>query len=201
LKVQQGIRAGAALILGARLLPVPLALAGLLTSGALPAAPPELERFFGAYVGVATVEDIKTGEVRQRDMDIVIEPYRDDGFAIRWINVTLVDGRRDLPGVERRVQNVLFEQADERDMYVEVSESNPFREREETRPMRGDPVRWASLDGDTLHVYAFVVAEDGTYELQIYDRVLTEKGIDIEFQRIVDDEVLRRITGTTARAE
>ena len=62
--------------------------------------------------------------------------------------------------------------------------------------MRGDPVRWASLDGDRLHVYAFVVAEDGTYELQIYDRVLTEKGIDIEFQRIVDDEVLRRITGT-----
>jgi hypothetical protein len=201
LNVQQGIRAGAALTVGARLLPASLALAGLLASGGVSAAPPELERFFGAYVGVATVEDLKTGEVRQRDMDIVIEPYRDDGFAIRWINVTLVDGRRDLPGVERRVQNVLFEQADERDMYVEVSESNPFREREETRPMRGDPVRWASLDGDTLHVYAFVVAEDGTYELQIYDRVLTEKGIDIEFQRIVDDEVLRRITGTTARAE
>ena len=86
-------------------------------------------------------------------------------------------------------------------VFVEVSENSPFREREETQPMRGDPVRWASLDGDTLHVYAFVVAEDGTYELQIYDRVLTEKGIDIVFQRIVDDEVLRRITGTTARAE
>ena len=81
------------------------------------------------------------------------------------------------------------------------SEDNPFREREETRPMRGDPVRWASLDGDRLHVYAFVVGEDGTYELQIYDRVLTEKGIDIEFQRIVDDVVLRRISGTTARAQ
>ena len=187
--MRQGIRAGAG------------ALAGLLAWGGLYAAPAELEPFFGAYVGVATVEDVKTGEVRQRDMDIVIEPYRDDGFAIRWVNVTLVDGRRDVPGVERRVQNVLFEKADDRDMYVEVTENNPFREREETRPMHGDPVRWASLDGDTLHVYAFVVAEDGTYELQIYDRVLTEKGIDIEFQRIVDDEVLRRITGTTARAE
>jgi hypothetical protein len=193
--VRQEIRTGAALKVGV------LVLAGLLASDGLRAAPPELERFFGAYVGVATVEDLKTGEVRQRDMDIVIEPYRDDGFAIRWINVTLIDGRRDVPGVERRVQNVLFEKADERDMYVEVSENSPFREREETQPMRGDPVRWASLDGDTLHVYAFVVAEDGTYELQVYDRVLTEKGIDIEFQRIVDDEVLRRITGTTARAE
>ena len=68
-------------------------------------------------------------------------------------------------------------------------------------PLHGDPVRWASLDGRTLHAYSFVVAEDGTYELQVYDRVLTDKGIDIEFQRIVDDEVVRRIVGSTARAE
>jgi hypothetical protein len=71
----------------------------------------------------------------------------------------------------------------------------------EIQPMHGDPVRWASLDGKRLHVYAFVVAEDGTYELQIYDRVLTDKGIDIQFQRIVDGEVVRRISGSTARAE
>jgi hypothetical protein len=32
-------------------------------------------------------------------MDIVIEPYHEDGFRIQWVNVTLVDGRRDLPGV------------------------------------------------------------------------------------------------------
>jgi hypothetical protein len=191
--MRQKLRAGAALT-GA------LALAGLLASADAQAAAPDLEPFFGAYVGVAEVEDPKAGDVRQRDMDIVIEPYRDDGFMIHWVNVTLVDGRRDLPGVERRVQTALFEKADGRDMYVEVSENNPFREREETRPMRGDPVRWASIDGNTLHVYAFVVTEDGAYELQIYDRVLTDKGIDIRFQRIVDDEVLRRIVGSTARA-
>ena len=191
--MRQKLRAGVALT-GA------LALAGLLASADPQAAAPDLEPFFGAYVGVAEVEDPKTGDVRQRDMDIVIEPYQDDGFMVHWINVTLVDGRRDLPGVERRVQTALFEKAEGRDMYVEVSEKNPFREREETEPMRGDPVRWASIDGNTLHVYAFVVTEDGAYELQIYDRVLTDKGIDIRFQRIVDDEVLRRIVGTTARA-
>jgi hypothetical protein len=178
-----------------------LALAGLSASAGLQAAAPDLEPFFGAYVGVAEVEDPRTGDVRQRDMDIVIEPYREDGFMIHWVNVTLVDGRRDLPGVERRIQTALFEKADDRDMYVEVTENNPFQEREETQPMRGDPVRWASIDGNTLHVYAFVVTEDGAYELQIYDRVLTDKGIDIEFQRIVDDELLRRIVGTTARAQ
>ena len=176
--------------------------AGLAPASRSPqAAAPDLEPFFGAFVGVAEVEDLKTGEVRQRDMDIVIQPYHDDGFMIQWVNVTLVDGRRDLPGVVRRIQEVRFEPADGRDLYVEVAADNPFREREEIQPLRGDPVRWASLDDNRLHVYAFVVAEDGTYELQIYDRVLTDKGIDIAFQRIVDGEVVRRISGSTVRAE
>ncbi len=164
------------------------------------AGPQELEPFFGAYVGVAEVEDLRTGERRQRDMDIVIEPYKSDGFRIHWVNVTLVDGRRDLPGVQRRVQTALFEPAPKGRFYVEVPEKSIFEEREETRPIRGDPVRWASVDGPRLDVYALLVLEDGRYELQIYTRTLTEKGLDITFQRIVDGEVVRRITGSTARA-
>lgn len=179
--------------------PVLLLLLGAWLTGATAAA--DLGPYFGTYVGVAEVEDVKTGETRQRDMDIVIEPYRDHGFKITWINVSLVDGRRDLPGVRRRVQAVLFEPADGRDFYVEVEAGNPFREREETRPMRGDPVRWASVEDERLHVYSFVVLEDGTYELQIYDRILTGQGLDIVFQRIVDGEVVRRITGHTVRAD
>jgi hypothetical protein len=160
-----------------------------------------LEPFFGSYVGVAEVSNLQTGDLRERDMDIVIEPYKEGGFKIHWINVTLVDGERAVPGVERRVQTVLFQPAEDHDFFVEVQADNPFRERAETRPMRGDPVRWASLDDQGLHVYSFVVLEDGRYELQVYDRTLTDIGLDIRFQRIVDGEVLRRITGTTARAD
>jgi hypothetical protein len=159
-----------------------------------------LEPFFGSYVGVAEVKSFEDGDVRQRDMDIVIEPYKRGGFKIHWVNVSLVDGKRAAPGVERRVQTVLFEPAEGRDFFVEVAEDNPFRERDETRPMRGDPVRWASLDDQGLHVYSFVVLEDGRYELQVYDRTLTDIGLDIRFQRIVDSELVREITGTTARA-
>ena len=159
-----------------------------------------LEPFFGTYVGVAEVRDLEDGDIRRRDMDIVIEPYKRGGFKIHWVNVSLVDGKRAVPGVERQVQTVLFEPAAERDFFVEVAENNPFRERDETRPMRGDPVRWASLDDQGLHVYSFVVLEDGRYELQVYDRTLTDIGLDIRFQRIVDSELVREITGTTARA-
>jgi hypothetical protein len=174
-----------------------IALALVAPAGARAAS---LEPFFGTYVGVAEVKDIAKGDVRQRDMDIMIEPYKQGGFKIQWVNVSLVDGKRAVRGVERRVQTVLFEPAEDRDFFVEVAENNPFREREETRPMRGDPVRWASLDDQGLHVYSFVVLEDGRYELQVYDRALTDIGLDIKFQRIVDDEVVREITGSTARA-
>jgi hypothetical protein len=184
-----------------RVLAVGLTVSGLLLAGGPQAAAGDLAPFFGAYVGVAEVEDLPSGTTHQRDMDIVIQPYHEDGFMIRWVNVTLVDGRRDLPGVERRVQEVRFEPAEGRDLYVEVAADNPFREREEIQPLHGDPVRWASLDGNRLHVYAFVMTEEGTYELQIYDRVLTDKGIDIEYRRIVDDQVVRHISGSTARAQ
>jgi hypothetical protein len=173
---------------------------GLACAGAPASWAASLEPFFGTYVGVAEVSNLRTGEVRERDMDIVIEPYRENGFKIHWVNVTLVDGERAVPGVERRVQTVLFEPAEDRGFFVEVQQDNPFRERAETRPMRGDPVRWASLDDQGLHVYAFLVLEDGRYELQVYDRSLTDIGVDIRFQRIVDGAVVRRILGTTARA-
>jgi hypothetical protein len=160
-----------------------------------------LERFFGSYVGVAEVENKATGETRARDMDIVIEPHGEDGFRIHWVNVSLVDGRRDLPGVERRVQTVMFEPAGDGQLYLEKQEGSLFQEREQMRPMQGDPVRWAALADGTLHVYSFVVLPDGRYELQIYDRILTDEGIDIKFQRIVDGEVMREITGRTVRAD
>ena len=176
-----------------------IALAALLTTSA-GAGAASLEPFFGTYVGIAEVKDVASGNVRQRDMDIVIEPYKRGGFKIQWVNVSLIDGKRAVPGVERRVQTVLFEPAKDAGFFVEVAEDNPFRERDETRPMRGDPVRWASLDDQGLHVYSFVVLEDGRYELQVYDRTLTDIGLDIRFQRIVDSEVVREITGTTARA-
>lgn len=160
----------------------------------------DLSKFFGVYVGVAEVEELAGGEDSSRDMEIVIEPFDEEGFQIRWVNVTKVDGRRDVPGVSRYVQTALFEPSDEQDFYVEVEAQNPFREREDMVPMRGHPIRWASLDGGTLHVYSFVVLEDGRYELQIYDRILTEAGLDIVFQRLVDGELVRQIKGTTVRA-
>jgi hypothetical protein len=173
-----------------------VAMAGLSCGKALTA---ELSDFFGTYVGNA--HETGDSEPMARDMDIVIEPFHDEGFQIHWITVTKVDGRRDVPGVERTVQSVLFEPADGRDLFVEVEADNPFREHEAKVPMRGHPVRWASVGDNTLDVYSFVVLEDGRYEFQIYNRVLTDVGLDIMFRRFEDGELVRQIKGHTVRVE
>jgi hypothetical protein len=160
----------------------------------------DLSRFFGSYVGRATVEDLKTGSKQERDLDIVIAPYRRHGLQIDWITVGLVDGRRDLPGVKRWSQQARFEPAGGRNFMVEVGESSLFEERGDMEVIAGDPVRWTRIADNTLHACSFVVLEDGRYELQIYQRILTETGMDIVFERIVDGEVMRRVVGSTVRA-
>jgi hypothetical protein len=159
----------------------------------------ELSDFFGTYVGNA--QELGDADAAARDMDIVIQPFHDDGFQINWITVTKVDGRRDVPGVERTVQSVLFEPAEDGNFFVEVEADNPFREHETKLPMSGHAVRWASLDDDNLRVYSFVVLEDGRYELQIYNRALTDIGLDIVFQRFDDGELVRQVKGSTVRVE
>jgi hypothetical protein len=92
------------------------ALVGLLAAvidggAAAQTADRRLQDFFGSYVGVAEVDNARSDEGRERDMDIEIVPYDGDGFRIEWINVTKVNGRRDVPGVQRSVSEVRFKPA------------------------------------------------------------------------------------------
>ncbi len=160
----------------------------------------DLSRFFGSFVGKATVENLTTGKVQQRDLDIVVSPYRRHGLKIDWITVGLVDGRRDVPGVKRWSQTALFQPSDKASFMVEVGEGSLFKERGDMEVIKGDPVRWTRIEDNVLHACSFVVLEDGRYELQVYQRIFTETGMDILFERIVDGDVIRRVSGSTVRA-
>jgi hypothetical protein len=173
----------------------------LLAFGGAPnASASDLASFIGSYVGRATVEDVASGQEQLRDLDIVVVPHGANGLQIDWVTVGLVEGRRDVPGVKRWAQRALFEPSDDGGFMIEVGDADLFREREATVPIKGDPVRWTRLDGDTLHTYSFVVLEDGRYEMQHYQRILTDIGMDIRFERVVDGQTIRRVSGTTARA-
>jgi hypothetical protein len=161
----------------------------------------QLKDLMGTYLGRATVKDLDTNRTEEREIDVEISPFKGNGFRIRWVNVTLVDGRRDLPGVKRRLSEVAFTPAKGQNFFVEVPESSVFGEREDVTPLGGDPVRWAVLDAAGLHLYAFVVLGDGRYELQTYSRRRTPRGIDLYYERVVDGKRLRTIEGRAVKAE
>lgn len=176
-----------------------LALAAAALAGRPARAESPLQAVFGVFVGVARVEDGEGRSIEQRDLDLTIEPFRRTGFRLRTISVTLVDGRRDLPGVVRRESESLFVPDQRRPYFVEFRDQNLFRPREELQPMAGDPVRWAVADAEGLHVYAFVLLEDGRFELQVTHRRPTADGLDLVFARIVEGVVQRRVVGRAVR--
>ncbi len=168
---------------------------------AIPALAQEVDPFIGTYVGTAQVLG-PDGEITEiRDMDITITEERGGGFQITWINVTLIDGRRDVVGVRRRVDEVALEPADRDGVYLEKTRRSLFERRQSVDAIAGDPVRWGRIDGNRLGIFSLVLMEDGGYSLQSYERILTEDGMDIEFTRVEDGAVTRRIVGRTVRVK
>jgi hypothetical protein len=161
----------------------------------------DLAALFGVYTGYARVLDPHGTVLEQREMDVVIAPYRRNGFRIRWVNVTLVDGRRDRSGVRRRELAVAFVPSATGDYFVEAADYDPFREREEVPVVAGRPLRWAVFDGDGLWVYSFVILGDGRYELQSYLRAPAGDGLRLLFERVEDGEPVRRIEGWAVKVE
>jgi hypothetical protein len=155
----------------------------------------------GTYVGRAHEVDLQNGEQVDRDIDIVIESGDEGGFKISWTNVTLVGGRRDVPGVKRRSDQVVLKPAPDAGFYLASVGYDPFRTKRETDPTRGDPLRWGVRDGDAIRVYSFAILEDGTYELQAYVRRRTAQGLDLAFERVVDGAVVRRMSGHAVRVD
>ena len=178
-----------------------LALLLVTAAGLAAEAPAASDPLIGAYVGRAREVDLRTGNEVDRDIDIVIEPADSGGLRISWVNVTLVDGRRDVPGVKRRSDEVLLVPAPDRQFFLAGGGYDPFQAKQEVDPSRGDPLRWGMRRGDTLEVYSFAILDDGTYELQAYRRRLSGDGLDVAFERVVDGKVVRRMVGHAVRAD
>lgn len=161
---------------------------------------PPTKQLLGVFVGEAA-DDPPIGPYHeQREIDMEIVPFQDTGLRVTWTNVTLVDGRRDVPGVRRHADEMLLVPAPGRSFFLAGVGYDPFQTRRDPDAMRGDPLRWAAVNGEALDAYSFVIDENGAYELQISQRHPIEEGMGLNFMRIVDGEVVRRMTGRAVRA-
>ena len=178
-----------------------LALLALLAAAPADAGPPGIEQLIGTFVGRAE-DDPNLGRApEQRDIVMEIESYQSTGLRLDWHNVTLVNGRRDVPGVKYRHDEVLLVPAPDRSFFLAAVGYDPFAEKKSVDALKGDPLRWGVVDGEALDLYAFTINEDGTYELQMSRRHPSGDGVRLDFQRIADGELARHMVGHAVRAE
>ena len=66
-------------------------------------------------------------------------------------------------------------------------------------PFKGDEIGWARVSGNTLSVYLARIRDDGRYEIQRYDRTLSDLGMQLEFTRLRDGEKVRVVKGRAVK--
>ncbi|MDD9915563.1 MAG: hypothetical protein OXT01_12990 [Rhodospirillaceae bacterium] len=160
-------------------------------AGAVAADRP-IEDFYGEYTG-RTVS-AGTGEVKARDINVEIKGIR-RGFNVSWTTVSLRKGGK----AKRKSYSIDFRKTKRGDIYQSAMRKDVFGNRAPNDPLKGDPYVWARMRGDTLTVYALIVTPDGSYDMQVYDRTLTENGMKLNFQRFLEGQEVKSIQGELQR--
>ena len=143
---------------------LPLVLAPVLALLLAGAAAAQVARFVGDYAGSAEVE-IWDGSTARRDMSVSITETR-DGFNVKWSSTTY----RGDKGKEK-AYSVNFVPTDRDSVFAAAMARDVFGHEKPLDPMKGEPYVWARIKGDTLSVYSLFVADDGSFELQQFDRI------------------------------
>lgn len=163
-------------------------------AGTSDAQPPAvgIEAFYGTFSGRGV--SMSGGEAAPRDLSVTIAPGPESGFVVSWMTVV-----RSGDGEEtRKDYNIAFRPTQRSGVYRSAMRANVFGEQVPLDPFTGDPFVWARLAGRTLTVYALIILADGGYDLQIYERTLSEQGLDLVFSRWVDGE---KVTSLHAQLE
>lgn len=138
----------------------------------------DISRFVGDYSGSAEIVE-NDGTASPRDMSVSISTTN-KGFVVKWTTVTHKSEGR----TKENTYEISFVPSDREGVFAAAMKKNVFGHEVQLDPMKGEPYVWARVIGDTLTVYSLFVDADGGYELQQFDRTLTEGGLNLEFSRI-----------------
>ena len=156
------------------------------------AAERKIDDFYGTYVGRSVSGD--DGAVKERDINVEIKEIK-RGFNISWSTVT---HRKDGDS-KRKSYSIDFQRTNRDNIFQSGMRKDVFGGKRPNDPMKGDPYVWSRIKGDTLSVYALIVTDDGTYDMQAYHRTLTDEGMSLRFSRTMEGEPKKVLTGELKR--
>jgi hypothetical protein len=151
-----------------------------------------VDRFYGTFEGVS--DTAVEGELSKRDLRVIVRSD-DAGFIVDWsAQMRKMNGR-----VKRTEYSIAFEPTHRENIYQSMMRADLFGHMRPLDPMRGDPFVWATIDENTLTVYALLITASGAQDLQIYRRTLTRSGLSLDFTRLYDTSPIRHVTATLRR--
>ncbi|WP_338153208.1 hypothetical protein [Pseudophaeobacter leonis] len=152
-----------------------------------PVAAQDVSQFVGRYSGSVEVVHAD-GDIDPRDMSVEISETR-KGFSVRWTSITEKnDGRR-----KEKSYKVEFRESDRAGIFSAAMGRNVFGHEVQLDPMKGHPYVWARITEGTLTVFSLYIHQNGDYEMQQYDRSLSEKGLHLVFSSHLNGRPTRQL--------
>lgn len=155
-----------------------------LASSHVSAVDPEISRFVGEYLG-RSVQGSPHEILLPRDLTTKISLRGEGGFTLEW-TTSILDSR----GERLQSYSIDFSPSAHPGIFSAVTQSDP---------LKLEPYVWASISGPTLTVHELLVTDDGGYEMQIYQRTLTAKGMTLQFSRNRNGQQLKTVHGALVR--
>ena len=140
------------------------------------------DAFYGHYQGAGYTHDPNAAlfGFGARDLDVEIGPA-EGGFFVSWTTIMQVPGDR---GSKSKSSKVTFTPSGRPGLYIGKSDGM----------QAGDGMSWASIGDRVLTVRLMQILDDGTYEIQTYQRSLTDDGLFVFFRSDLDGAVMKVVT-------
>jgi len=147
--------------------------------------------FIGDYEGKYIPAD---GDKKStRDLSVKIREVK-DGLNVSWVTTAFKNNSK------KKKYSIDFLKTDRENIYQAAQKKNVFGGRDPLDPMKGEPYAWARMEDQTLSVFVLTITDDGGYEMQTYDRTLTEdKNLDVQYSRVRNGDVMKTLEVTLQR--
>ncbi len=151
-----------------------------------------IKDFAGEYVGRSVTHN--TESLEPRDLGVTIRGD-DKAFTISWTTISRrADGR-----TSPKSYTIDFLATQRTGIYRSGMRRNQFGGRVPLDPLKGEPYVWARLHERTLTVHALHIKDDGGFEIQVYDRTLSDGGLRLRFARQDENGPLKELRGELKR--
>jgi hypothetical protein len=169
-----------------------LGVAAMLAVSVAQAADKKIDDFVGRWIGTgqATQGAASSKVTQARDSEVTIEKAA-DGFKITW--TTMSTDVADSSKSKVKTSTLTFKRGKNPNVYADVKSGSATD---------GKKTTWARISGSTLSITQLVIAEDGQWDVTVYDRTLKDADhMNLAFTRLTNGAIARQASLAMTRAK